>query len=242
MKCNDDVSNIHCKLDKAPSTMLDCESDLTHHYDHPCLSSWEAQTTTSRGIVLLRIDSLKNDAPGFAAALVPMLQHGVTDLLRLRASKPRQMTLDQAPVTLFLKTILWIHLNCTTIDPTLGKEIARHGSHVQLVKLIRQDPSVLVLDEAEQDSIMELQEVSCRIAALGVFPEPWNPFTIEDLRHRLPLVFHAKPILSDFIGVKAGESVHVSVTNESRELAPQTVLIHQITDRQSAQEDVGFGT
>jgi hypothetical protein len=218
------------------------------------LLSLRKELSTPRQIALYRIELLKEENDdhddgqqqppqgGLAAMLVPLLKDSLTAWLA-QPIIPRQL-LSCMIETVNLQLVLQLHLHVTKMNPSLGEELGRQGSHAPLVKLmnldlaeysgtnIDGDDSVDIdvdgdIDEANQDMVIELQDLACEIAALASsFPVKVAPFCAHGLRQRLPLVFS--------IGAVPNESVAKSFA--------ETVLIHQVTIRQTAQEDVGFGT
>jgi predicted nicotinamide N-methyase len=82
----------------------------------------------------------------------------------------------------------------------------------------------------QQDIIMEVQDLAGEIASLcQSFPVAATPLTPDQLRARLPLIFEMKPSM---ITTLSSNSHHI--------MEDLTILIHQVTTRQSAQRDVGF--
>jgi hypothetical protein len=219
------------------------------------LLSLRKELSTPRQIALYRIELLKEENDdhdddgqqqppqgGLAAMLVPLLKDSLTAWL----AQPivHGALLSSLMETVNLQLVLQLHLHVTKMNPSLGEELGRQGSHAPLVKLmnldlaeysgtnIDGDDSVDIdvdgdIDEANQDMVIELQDLACEIAALASsFPVKVAPFCAHGLRQRLPLVFS--------IGAVTDESGAKTFTEK--------VLIHQVTIRQTAQEDVGFGT
>ena len=134
-----------------------------------------------------------------------------------------------------LHQVLSLHLQLSKADATLGQEMARGcGSHKHLTKLIRMDIYAILSNintctctctqeqyEKEEDALVEIQDLACEIAhsdpSIG-YPVKMSPYTIEELHARLPLIFD------------------VCSPNGNREC----LMVRQVTERQSAQEDVGF--
>jgi hypothetical protein len=79
---------------------------------------------------------------------------------------------------------------------------------------------------------MEFQDLACEIATSGAFPLKVAPFSIDDLKCRLPMQFDIHPVDASSDGPSVNDA----------KLESQLVLINQVTERQSAQVDVGFGT
>ena len=127
-----------------------------------------------------------------------------------------------------LTKCLQIHLNCVKLDSTLGVELGAQGTHAELRRIVQWESHDLQ-SEVDVDTIMDLQDLACEIAALySNFPMKASPFPPEALLERLPLSFCIQPV------VEKQDTAKASINNE-------LVLIHQVTARQSAQEDVGFG-
>jgi hypothetical protein len=169
--------------------------------------------------------------------------------------------------TVNLRLILQLHLHVTKMNPSMGEELGRQGSHAPLVKLMNLDLAPYSgtgtstgvdidgdVNEANQDTVIELQDVACEIAALACsFPVPVAPFCAHGLRQRLPLVFSIGAVdvgvdvpvqfdLDSKTGGGADEFEYEKRSKGAKAPFTETVLIHQVTRRQSAQEDVGFGT
>eukprot|EP00978_Attheya_sp_CCMP212_P027518 scaffold92173_cov48-Attheya_sp.AAC.4 len=136
---------------------------------------------------------------------------------------------------------LHLHLTLARLDPTLGEELGREGSHALISQLVRFDLESetvgrIELQEEDLDQVMELQDIACEIGSLsrGSFPLKYGPFTRDELINRLPLSFVIDP----------SETLSTAMESESPEEVHryrQHILINQVTARQSAQEDVGFG-
>lgn len=191
------------------------------------LNSIEQQVKSSRDIFLLRHALLENEGIGFAAAFVPLLQQALeawfTSLKQIQTSfhvetNDNLNTHSTSTIYLFpivehkiLSQVLYIHLGVAMRDPILSEEVGQQGSHMLLVKLIGHDVSPY--PEQHQDAIMELQDLTCQIAACSAsFPLKLAP--ISNLIERLPLCISFSP--------------------------NHKVLIQQVTSRQSSQKDVGF--
>jgi hypothetical protein len=219
------------------------------------LLSLQKELLTPRQIAFYRIKLLQDDKGDLAFMLVPLLKDSLTAWLAAKPIIPTAL-LSEMTETVNLRSILQLHLHVTMMNPSLGEELGRQGSHAPLVKLMNLDLAQYGNDiaegsfvEANQDTVIELQDLACEIAALACsFPVPVAPFCAHDLRQRLPLVFsiRAVPVESEKVtdsdsdGSSGYESEKQSV--KVAEKITETVLIHQVTTRQSAQEDVGFGT
>lgn len=159
------------------------------------LSELEESSLSARRIALLRMDALveSEGATGLPNILCDLLQQATSGT-----------NLD------FLLRILRLWLRFSRTDSTLAEELGRQGGHRLLVQIMnRMEPS-----EEEDTTEDEIQTVCCEIASSGrSFPLAESPFTLTQLRERLPFSY-----------------IH----------AQETVLIHQIAHRQSAQVDVGY--
>lgn len=189
---------------------------------------------------------------GFASAFVPLLQQRFdawftcSTLLDAGGDDKHPdstITTSTSPLletTQVLSRVLELYVLIAEKDPTLAEELGRQGSHNALSKLIRCDTSALLSmqeedEEQEEDSItdaiMALQDLACQIASLSSarFPLRTSPFSLEELKDRLPrcISFAA-----------AGSSS--SNDNNTKADNQYSILIQQVTTRQSAQEDVGF--
>ena len=186
----------------------------------------EAASTTSRDIVRLRVQYLQEGGAGLALAILPMLSDRINaflnHLLELRKSMNGDSLLSEHTSFLRLKRILELYIHLARNDPTLGEELARLP--VPLVKkLVQYDISQHQSSEEQQDAIIEIQDLICEISTHA----PKVPFTTEELHARLPLEFD----------VSAAGPVDEKEQSEQQ----QRIMIHQVTTRQSAQKDVGFG-
>ena len=149
---------------------------------------------------------------------------------------------------------LSLHLSVARLDPTLATEVGRAGSHAILSRLVQFDLISMLVDftsdlglrlnpelinkEEDKDAVMELQDLACEIGSLsaGTFPLKFSPFCREDLQKRLPMIFSLKSLnRPTLIG---GRDLRNSENYQTKE---HQVLINQVTARQSAQVDVGFG-
>ena len=131
-----------------------------------------------------------------------------------------------------LRQVLSLHLHVSKADHTLSEEMAKGcGSHRELSKLIRMDVYSILSAmessmtrqeyEAEEDVLVELQDLAAELAHCDPsisYPVKMSPFQIEDLQSRLPLLFN--------VTSPGGRQEYFRV--------------RQVTERQSAQEDVGF--
>ena len=158
-------------------------------------------------------------------------------------NKPSSVISNSAQ-TKKLHQILSLHLYISQVDFTLAEEMAKGcGSHKLLTKLIRLDvysvlsklynESLIQMDvhgikevyEQDEDALVEIQDLACSVAYANpnpsisyAYPVKMSPYTIEELQNRLPLVFH------------------INSPNGNQEC----LMVGQVVERQSAQEDVGF--
>jgi hypothetical protein len=236
------------------------------------LLSLQKELSTPREIAFYRIKLLEDDVNdgdgqqqqpdgGLASILVPLLKDSLSAWLTLTLAKKlhkkqgvNSALLSEMTGTMNLRLALAIHLQVTKMNPSLGEELGREGSHAPLVKLMNLDLAEFVdgdktdhctVDEANQDCVIELQDLACEIAALASsFPVKVAPFCAHGLRQRLPLVFFVGALLPAMqdLHSKNGTCGSGEYEKQSKNAEAETVLIHQVTTRQSAQEDVGFGT
>jgi hypothetical protein len=206
------------------------------------LASLEDTVTSSHRIALLRISLLKEDN-GFAALFAPLLKNALDSWFLSLEKLPNRIEeekkekegiqseslIDNMTETNILRRVLQVHVAVSRLDKFLGEELGRQGTHAVLSRLMRYDGSLWEREE-DQDIIMKLQDLACEVVAGGAFPLKVAPFAVDELKHRLPLQFHIQP-------------VHVSDVQSENCIGPESrlVLINQVTERQSSQEDVGFG-
>lgn len=153
-----------------------------------------------------------------------------------------------------------------SVDPILAEEIGLLGAHPMLIRLMQHDEQqaseVAPAGTAPNNKIYqldmeELQDVAGNIAACS---RPFFPIlllqtnttgTLRDWQARLPLVFkfhhgdkgHTEnTLLGLFSNAEAGRLPAYIVDVPVTEFSHATILIHQVTARQSAQSDVGFGS
>jgi hypothetical protein len=173
-----------------------------------------AKTTTARQIALLRIQKC-SDELGLPLVLFQLLQDAISQWSHTASSSA-------------VREALQLHWQCSKLDPILGEELGRQGSHALLLQLLKLDSNNCAC--ADSYTILELQDLACEIAATCTkFPLATAPLSMEELVARLPLIF----------------TIESAQDNGEEEVMPdketRMVLIHQVTARQSAQEDTGFG-
>jgi hypothetical protein len=198
------------------------------------IETLESELLCPKAIALLRINLLEGAGSGFPTYFVPILRESLnqwTDILLTDGWKSNE-SLAEATETATLLRILRIYEKIAEMDPTLNEEIGREGSHVMLSKLIKLDGSSLETEE-DQDTVMEIQDKACEIASMSKsFPLRVAPFAKEELSLRLPLSF-------DILCPTADDENEQSTNSEEQN--GMLILINQVTARQSAQKDVGFG-
>mmetsp|Transcript_34350 Transcript_34350/g.37114 ORF Transcript_34350/g.37114 Transcript_34350/m.37114 type:complete len:512 (-) Transcript_34350:285-1820(-) len=187
------------------------------------------------------------------------------------------LLLSEIVETKTLLRLLIIYRRIAKLDRTLDEEIAMEGSHICLSKIMKIDINSIDdyncynnssdidindgyhknneikidVNEANQDMIMEIQDLACKIASFSIsFPLRVCPLMRGDLLARLPLEFNFLPI-PQFRpcvcckGKDNGNKKNVcnKCTNKEKDSDDDgiTILINQVTcKRQSAQKDVGF--
>lgn len=207
------------------------------------LNEIEENLNSQRSLALYRIRLLRrecdddNDVVGFAALFLPILRQSIVEFIALLKSATKNNgLLSKADETVGILRLLTIYRKISEIDPVLDEEIGREGAHLFLSRIIKLDIFSIEccscndedINEANQDAIIEIQDLACEIAAYSKsFPLQAIPYIREDLLARLPLVFNIFPVLE---ACDENEYKNDGVT----------VLVNQVPDRQSAQKDVGF--
>ena len=165
-----------------------------------------------------------------------LLSSSSTGVVANGTDHSRRLVAGHRPTEVLLR-LLRLYADVCHLDPTLGEELGRQGAHQLLSRLIRCDLTLWdgAADE-DEDAVMECQDKSCEIAALagGSFPVRTMPFAVEDLKARLPQAYTIRPLCHAH--TETTDRQHGKGQSES-----ETILIRQVTARQSAQEDVGFG-
>jgi predicted nicotinamide N-methyase len=212
-------------------------------------------------------DDFIEEQEGLAPILVQMLKEATTTWLQFinRKNGEKRRRIANQMETNVLFHVLKLHHSIVRMDITLAEEMAKAGSHMILSKLIQLDVYDLISsssssdsnnnndtttttveeNEEDEDVIVEIQDIACEIAyncCSGsttdiVFPVKISPFTKEELCHRLPLVFHVEATNHSN---NDGNFVDDEVGDDDDVPDKVNLWIHQVTDRQSAQEDVGF--
>jgi len=183
---------------------------------------------------------------GLAAPLLELLSQAIDEWMSIFTTRNGRLLEDkkeplesfdlkiaEAIETKRLHQVLSLHLKLSVSDATLAEEITKGcGSHQCLSKLIRMDVYAILSNllpsnstqqqyEQEEDALIEIQDLACELAYSDpsiTYPAKISPFSLEELQARLPLIFD------------------VCSPNGNREC----LMVQQVTERQSAQEDVGF--
>jgi len=260
------------------------ESSTNNHSNQQLLEQLESAVKSTREIALLRMRCLgggddeddDGGSPGLPFLIVELLRElldsffGSIENRRCCCSTDDRSEHTALASDSLLARLLKVHLALSRLDPTLGEELGRQGSHALLGKLVQYDVSSVSVPtrkplhgdddgdddgvdqqiETLQDTIMELQDLSCEISACGKISKVL-PLSVEELKTRLPLLFHLD---ADVHGRDAGDPLQTSLPSEdsaggSSIGGPATILsdddnailVRQVTNRQTAQEDVGFG-
>lgn len=223
------------------------------------LSVLEQRIGSTRDIALLRIECLSDHDGllrlGLAAMFVPILKKGadswfeyINEATSDRKGKSQAdeeekkddgivwspIMVAESNETTTLRRLLQIHVHLSTLDQTLAEELGLQGSHVILTRLINYDSSIWSLED-DRDAILDLQDLAYQVAVCtATFPLKTLHLSLDTLRSRLPLVFEIAAMCQSQSNVEAFQG---KLRASSRN---QQLLIHQVTSRQSAQEDVGF--
>lgn len=190
----------------------------------------EAATASPRQLALLRIRLLEDSGDGLPTLVAALLQESLRSFLVFAKSVVVPIdgkSVAEAAETLDLYRILTIVSNLARQDTTLAEELGRQGVPGQLSSLVLYDIDQLTAD-VDQDAVIELQDLACEVLSFCT-ASTRLPFSREELQQRLPLVFEIESLPDETETKKAGSG------------GKETVLIHQVTARQSAQADVGFG-
>jgi hypothetical protein len=176
---------------------------------------------------MLRIQKC-NDDFGLPWVLFQLLQEAISQWNNDDSSTPTSTSTSTASANA-VRAALQLHWHCSKLDPILGEELGRQGSHALLLQLLKRDSNS---SSSCADIILELQDLACEIAATSSkFPLATAPLSMEELMARLPLIFN----------IEHAQHKDNMEEDEMPDEDTGTVLIHQVTTRQSAQEDTGFG-
>ena len=193
------------------------------------IKEFEEQLETPRVLALpvSRIRLIEDGQKGFASLFLPLMRDSFHAWFDSLASLKSRTPLSNTPETLIIFRVLRICSSIATFDGTLSEELGREGSHALLSRLLKYDASRFETED-DQDTLVELQDLAGETAAhADSFPLRISPFPLEDLQNRLPLSFLVLPAQKE--------------STDPEEDGGLLVLINQVTARQSAQKDVGFG-
>lgn len=212
------------------------------------LFTLEEQLSSPRRIALSRIDHAKKSSGGLPALLISLLSttnHNIDGGENSNTSTNNNTTTTVDTVQKFcnqectqnlFRTISLLS-NVSQVDNTLGEEIARAGCQAILKRVIDRIKEYITICEAAPptcttttttysieellDKLMDYLDVACEL--YSPIQSKGMPFTNEEIESRLPLVYNLGP------STEAGDNNHQS-----------TILISQVTARQSSQGDVGY--
>mmetsp|Transcript_9308 Transcript_9308/g.22860 ORF Transcript_9308/g.22860 Transcript_9308/m.22860 type:complete len:460 (-) Transcript_9308:29-1408(-) len=228
---------------------------MTGAYQHDDISVTEIEDNlkSRNSLALYRIRLLNRDenlgdgdrrrSEGFPSLFLGLLGQSVNDFIAL-VSIPQKHDdgeqndfLSKIAVTRTLTRILKIYRKISEFDPVLCEEIGKEGAHHFLSRIIKIDIFSIdfcqgtddIVNEANQDTIIEIQDLAGEIAAsANSFPLQASPYVHEELLERLPMTFKINP------------TARFNEYETGYDEDGITILINQVTDRQSAQKDVGF--
>ena len=177
----------------------------------------ETNCSSPRQIALLRRTFLE-EYNGLPSLLVPIIQDSVKEFLKVvhTAETDSALRISDEAATCHLGRLLDLQPQLTQNDAILGEEIQRAQSQHTFSQLIQYDVTRFETLEQQED-VMEMQDKACELVTKR---QASLPYTVDELCARLPMALNVAP---------AGPGNAIEI------------LIHQVTDRQSAQEDVGFG-
>lgn len=177
----------------------------------------ETNCSSPRQIASLRRKFLDGH-DGLPSLLVPITQESVETFLDFiqKAEVDSTLRISTDAASRYLCRLLELQSQLMQNDAILGEEIQRAQSQHVLFQLIQYDVTRLESLEQQED-VMEVQDRACQIVTKR---HSSLPFTVDELKARLPVLIDVTP-------ARPGKTVQI--------------LIHQVTARQSAQEDVGFG-
>ncbi|KAK1735825.1 lysine methyltransferase [Skeletonema marinoi] len=211
------------------------------------LATLEDHLSSPRQISLTRIDYAAKRSSGKAdgglpAMLVSMLSDAHNSSIHLDGDNtPADATInvinefcsDSSIDNLF--RIISLLAKVSQLDNTLGEEISRAGSQAILKRLVDRIKEYITIYETSTnepseellDKLMDYLDLTCELysptQARGM------PFTNEEIERRLPLVYNLGPAVP---GGEGGDGEHHDHGT--------TILISQVTVRQSSQGDVGY--
>jgi predicted nicotinamide N-methyase len=202
-------------------------------------------------------DHNDGDHGGFSSFFVPVLRESVSNFVSLLATTTTtkknhnhpndKIMLSDAIETRNILRLLTIYRRISGLDPTLDEEIGMDGSHICLSTLMKIDINSIIddnndnddnneiINEANQDTIIEIQDLAGEIASFSKKSFPLRSSSLlmrTDLIARLPLVFTICPVVPQY---------RKEEEDDDDDDGKITILINQVTSRrQSAQKDVGF--
>jgi hypothetical protein len=130
--------------------------------DTSWMQQFEACSLSPRQVVLERIRNLEGDGVGLAPPLVENLKVTIDRLLAQDSLGIRNGQRWNWDGVRELKRILQIHSKVSLIDSDLAEELARQGSHNQLLRLLRLDLSTLTRRRRRRCRCRELPRRSRR--------------------------------------------------------------------------------
>lgn len=210
------------------------------------LEQLEGQLSTPRQIAMKRMQYLGEKeggeiSGGLPMQLVSLLEEAYeswssfinnTTAKLTNAPLPPQTICNSVEVKNLQRTISMLS-NITQIDPILGEEICRAGSHSicsRLIERINKFTNTIGEDRIsveDSDALIELQDLVFEIYSPSASARSLA-FTNDELRKRLPLIYNLTPVSNDDDEMQTGAEDNT------------TIFINQVTKRQSAQADVGF--
>lgn len=215
------------------------------------LEQLEGQLSTPRQIAMKRMHFLNYGEAGgveiiidggLPGLLVSILEEACeswssfinnTTTKLINAPLPPQTICNSEEVKNLQRTISLLS-NITQMDATIGEEICRAGSHSICSHLIGQINRFTVkigedgISVEDSDALIELQDLVFEIYSPSTSARSLA-FTNDELRSRLPLIYNLTPVSDDDGGALQSEVEDCT-----------SILIKQVTKRQSAQADVGF--
>ena len=202
----------------------------------------EDKLSSPRQIALSRIEFTEmrsnEDDGGLPLMLVSMLSDAYNSSIHLTSAATNdaveEFCSDTSTDTLF--RIIALLAKISQLDDTLGEEISRAGSQAILKRLVERIKEYIAIYESETDEpseevldkLMDYLDLACELyspIARGM------PFTNEEIESRLPLVYNLGP---------TEEEQDEEKKDDQRQHKSTTILISQVTARQSSQGDVGY--
>jgi hypothetical protein len=230
----------------------DKNNDKGHHCCGNTLEQLQIKCRTARDIALERIrtqgdisvqvaDALSSAAIAWQVLVNSTLQHQSKSKYKEDEPViiPRTIFAHKIPQAFELLQWLNFIIRLAALDPILGEEMCWDGathitSHVLIQRTIPFIDDYYThhdLPEDDEDAINDIRDAASTVAALGVGLRRTGALLREARIQRLPLQFEIVPVRRD------------STDSNSSPLSTKStsILIHQVTARQSAQDDVGFG-